>query len=154
VTSDEDGGDLSENPLDEPAAVPRPRPKPRPVRSENPLSTAEMEQIERERVVENDVDHHPSTTPTRPRPKAVYRTKSSTKSPAKSPMKSPAKATPLSDAEVNGTIPTSRKRTRQNDDQEPPAADQNLEDVGADLSLSREPTPTSDIQIRRKRVRH
>lgn len=127
--------------------MPRPRPQPRQIRAEDRLLPTEMDQTEQEAAVENHAGLEHSTPKARPRPKATYRTKS--------PMKSPVKTTA---PDINGlTTPVSRKRTRLEDggiSEESPTADQGVESVGADLPLSREPTPTSDIQIRRKRVRH
>jgi hypothetical protein len=141
-TSDEDGGNLSENPLDEPAVVPTSRPKPRPlaqVVDDNALPMTALEDIEEEAMAEMIATPDLSTpTKVRPRPKATYR------------VKSPVKSTGLSDVNTNGISTPSRKRALP----EGGLADETVERVDADVSLSREPTPTSDIQIRRKRVRH
>jgi cohesin complex subunit SA-1/2 len=74
----------------------------------------------------------------RPRPKATYK---STKSPSKSPNREPQPG-------VNGTsiLDTPRKRDREDDNEEQSATDEGGSPVHGTMS--------SDIQIRRKRVRH
>jgi cohesin complex subunit SA-1/2 len=73
----------------------------------------------------------------RPRPKATYK---STKSPSKSPNREPQPG-------LNGTsiLNTSRKRDREDDNEEQSATDEGGSPVHG---------TQSDIQIRRKRIRH
>lgn len=161
TTTDDEEGNRSENPPDEPITVPPPRPKPRPLRrvqaeEDDSLPVTRMDEAGGEAANEVLAERDLSTPKARPRPKATYRVKS----PTKSPSKSPTKSTGLSDGDVNGfeTPSKSRKRGRLEDDEEleeHPVMIHGLEDVGGDTAtLSREPTPSSDIQIRRKRVRH
>jgi hypothetical protein len=160
TTTDDEEGNRSENPLDEPVTAPPPRPKPRPLRrvqveEDDSLPVTRMEEAEHEGANEEPAERDISTPKARPRPKATYRVKSPTKSPSKSPTKNVG----LSDTDVNGfeTPSKSRKRGRLEDDEELeelPITSHGLEDVGVDTTLSREPTPASDIQFRRKRVRH
>jgi cohesin complex subunit SA-1/2 len=154
VTSDEEESEverlMGDSDTNEPSAPPRPQPVRRLPHNGtlDPLSGPE------------DVDGggvspiRGTTTPkARPRPKARYRQKSPSKSPNKSPDKSPVRSNTLSDVEVNGAAPvTPRKRGHSEAIPEEQTADE--EDGDGALSSKLPLTPSADIQIRRKRVRH
>jgi hypothetical protein len=100
-----------------------------------------------------DVIQDANTPKARPRPKPKYRQKSPIKSPTKSPGKSPDHSNTFSDVEVNGVAPTTpRKRGHSEAIPEEQIADG--EDGEGALSSGILLTPSADIQIRRKRVRH
>lgn len=156
VTSDEEESEverlMGDSDTNEPPAPPRPRPVRRLPRNGdvNPLSGPEDTD-------KGGADLIQDTPTSRPRPKATYRKKSPVKSPTKSPGKSPARSNTLSDVEVNGVTPaTPRKRGHSEVDTTIP--EEQVADVEGDLegALSSGPqlTPSADIQIRRKRVRH
>jgi hypothetical protein len=165
-----DGPDAETEP--EPPAEPtqRPRPQPRPVLATSPRGTPGVEEneIPEPDVVVTDAEHDPPTpTPVAtPRPKkAVYKVKSPTKLSvsAGSPGQQAAEA---SEPEIDWRSPLaetpSRKRLRSADgeEEELPAATAgdvvgtNVEDAARAHTVSREPTPSNEIQMRRKRVRH
>jgi hypothetical protein len=132
---------------------PKPRPKPRPVNRTSPRMTSpltEPEDMEPDMVVTN-VDLERPTPISSTRPKATYR-----KSPSKAAVRAYSES--IGSPEAWPVTPTpSRKRPRLEDEGELPAVAEDVEiamEGLPDLALSREPTPSSDIQIRRKRVRH
>lgn len=136
VTSDEDEESEIEGLMEETqTTAPPARPKPRP--AYRPAAPAEDQDLVTE-TDDEDVGSALLITPTgRPRPIATYK---STKSPNKSPNQS-------SQPGVNGTSSPKNPRKREREDDE--------EQSAADEGGSPAPrTQSSDIQVRRKRVRH
>ncbi|KAH9854575.1 hypothetical protein C2E23DRAFT_817055 [Lenzites betulinus] len=147
--SDGEGG-ATENEGDVPAAVhtPKPRPKPRPVRKGNALQA--------------DAAQSPSKTPSRsPSPTPARSSRSLT------PLSSLRDSAPPEEPEVLETPKASRKRARSDDEEEAevePAeggahdTTMNGTDGGEDPTdgapVASQATEASEIQIRRKRVRH
>jgi cohesin complex subunit SA-1/2 len=135
VTSDDEGSEVEE-PMGEtpPAATPT-RPKPRPT-YRSALTTQEHDLVtESDDNIPEDVAESSTLTPkSRPRPKATYK---GSISPSKE-----------SHIEVNGTSIPKISRKREREDEEDESA---TEEAG---SPARQGTPPSDIQVRRKRVRH
>lgn len=139
ATSDEDEeseveGLMEETQTTTPLARPRPRPAYRaavPVGDQDPA----METYEDDRNEAVGSVPPNSTLQGPPKPKATYQS-------AKSPSTSPSK---MSQPGINGTstLDTPRKRAREDDEEDQSATDD-----------ATTPTQPSDIQIRRKRIRH
>ncbi|KAH7929010.1 hypothetical protein BV22DRAFT_1003690 [Leucogyrophana mollusca] len=148
VTSDEE----SEPELTEPEAPARSRPKPRPIRrpaSPEPAPSEPEEgpdAVAPEEVEEEDVVITPKG---RPRPQMTYGSQSPTKTPTTGAI-----------TQTNGfvTPKLSRKRQRTEDENEDDGSPdlqgpQESEEPRMNESESREPTPPSEVVIRRKRAR-
>lgn len=155
VTTDEEESEVEKLTDDVGIAPPRPKPRPRTRRQGPAPVEPEVQGESQQEDGERDVEPETSTPRPRSRPKATYKTKSPNKSPTKPSTRSPERPFTLPDIEVNTSTPmTSRKRARSEELEREDGYPSMVESPEGSRPVSREATPSDEIQIRRKRVRH
>ncbi|KAI0074611.1 hypothetical protein K474DRAFT_1765478 [Panus rudis PR-1116 ss-1] len=165
ATTDEDIGEASDAAPEREPEQPAPKPKPRPRRKQPSRSKAAATGTDTENAPEEDEPAEPEATPkqTRTRKQTEQDTPTSQRDPiVATPRASTRNSSPFVFA-TPGTGKRKRTRSPEDDDEDRRSASSkltDLEDEEGKSSGTREGTPkspeshTSEIQIRRKRVRH